>query len=268
MGIMKELYDLVPPFKRAQNYRLYDYKGNSYIDLCQNNGHSILGHRPHGMTKLLKNTVSRGLIYDIPSVYQKRLKKELAFMFAQFRSFYIFKSLEAAVKTAGELLNIRIMKISDPVFNRIDRISYYRPFLPDDIQKALFAKAEVIIPVLPFSIAGSPVAVCFKERVKDQGENHISPFILACTLKSIYNLRKAALHKYKFNIKNKNWTKTGIYLVSNEKQENYPAVFKYFLKNGILISPDCRKPSVLPGTASPGEVKKIIGIFENITDNI
>jgi hypothetical protein len=265
---MNELLDLIPQIKRAREYRLYDYKGNRFLDFYQNNGHSILGHRPGTLTKQIKNTISRGLIYDIPSVYQKRLKKELAKTFKDYKSFHIFNSLEHALKNAYEYLNTDPLLIGDPAFNNIEKISFYRPFLTEKIEKQLFSKSDILIPILPFSLGGSPVITCIKKNIDNIQDDHISPFILSGTLNSIYNLRKAVLHNYRFSIKSKYWTCIGIYLVPNMKKEKYKKAFKYFLNNGILISPYYNKPSILPGTATPGEIKKVIGIFNNITDNI
>lgn len=265
---MKELYELIPSIKRARDYRLYDYKGNRYLDLYQNNGHALLGHRPVGLTKIIKNTISKGLIYDLPSIYQKRLKKELAKEFNQYKSFYIFNSMEYALKIIYETFNIKPDRISEPLMDKVSQIAYYRPFLPDEVKKELFSNAGILIPILPFSLGGSPVIVCTKNKAENLVEIPVSPFILAGTLKSIYNLKKTVLHQYEININSKYWIKKGIYLIPKLKPDKYKKIFNVFLHNNILISPDHKMPSILPGIASSGEIKKIIGIFNNITDNI
>ena len=176
---MNELFDLIPPVKRARDFRLYDYRGNRYLDLYQNNGHAVLGHRPEGITKILKNTVSRGLIYDLPSVYTLRLKKTLGFFFTNYKSFALFNSHEEAKAEIEESLHLKIGKISDPVTDKISSISYYRPFLPSNLEKELFLAADILIPILPFSAAGAPYIVCFKDVKNKPQERPLSPFSLA-----------------------------------------------------------------------------------------
>ena len=264
---MKELYDLIPPIKRARGYRLYDYRGNRYLDLYQNNGHSILGHRSDKITKAIKNVISCGLITDLPSIYQKRIKKELSITFKQYKSFFIFNSMEEALNIISRIKGKAIDKISDQVFENIYKVSYYRPFLSENTLKELYSKADILIPLFPFSVGGSPVIVCFKEIIENDFERPISPFILAGTLKSINNLKKAVLPEYQFNINNEYWIKKGIYIIPKIKPEKYKKIFKFFIDNRILISPEINKPSILPGEVSPGEIKKMIGIFNNILDN-
>ncbi len=52
----------IPPIRRARGYRLYDHRGRRYLDLWQNGGHSLLGHRGLHLLSLLKNLMSRGLL--------------------------------------------------------------------------------------------------------------------------------------------------------------------------------------------------------------
>jgi len=68
----------MPLIRRARGYRLYDHRGRRYLDLWQNGGRSLLGHRPAGQTTLLKNLLSKGLAADLPSPYTGRLERALA----------------------------------------------------------------------------------------------------------------------------------------------------------------------------------------------
>jgi len=267
---MKKFYNLIPLIKRARGYRLYDYKGNRYLDLYQNNGHSILGHNTHYISKLMKNIISCGLISDLPSIYHKRIKKELKHTFDQYKSFLIFNSMEQAAATITKLTGKLIDKISDPVLGDIREVSFYRPFLPKQILKELFSKARILVPIFPFSIGGSPVIVCFKDTIANIPELPVSPLLLAGTLKSIYSLKKAALPEWQKNldINNKYWNKMGLYIIPKITPKNYKKVFNFSLTNGILISPEYNKPSILPGEASTGEIKKMLGIFNKILDNM
>ncbi len=266
---MNELYNLIPPIKRARGYRIYDYKGRRYLDLYQNNGCSILGHRNHQIHKLMKNIISYGLVNDLPSIYNKRIKKVLAETFKQYKSFYIFNSMEQAKEMISEHTCKIINEISDPLLNNINEVSFYRPFLPENIYKELFLKARILIPIFPFSIGGSPVIVCLKDISEKELAIPVSPLILAGTLNSIYSLKKTNLPEWQkeININNKYWIQKGIYIIPKVERELYEKIFLFFLNNGILISPEYNKPSILPCEASDGEIKKMVGIFNNILDN-
>ena len=53
---MSELLEMeIPRIRRARGYRLYDHHGRRYLDLWQNGGRSLLGHRPARQTTLLKD---------------------------------------------------------------------------------------------------------------------------------------------------------------------------------------------------------------------
>ena len=43
--MQEDLAFTIPPIRRARGYRLYDHRGRRYLDLWQNGGHSLLGHR-------------------------------------------------------------------------------------------------------------------------------------------------------------------------------------------------------------------------------
>gem|GEM_PF-134293 len=69
---------LLPPIRRAREFYLYDHRGRRYLDLAQNGGRAILGHRPNRLSTRLKNVLSSGLLAELPSVYGPRLERAVA----------------------------------------------------------------------------------------------------------------------------------------------------------------------------------------------
>ena len=53
MGQMIDLRKRVPIIRRAREYHLYSVTGKRYLDLWQNGGQALLGHRPGRLTTTL-----------------------------------------------------------------------------------------------------------------------------------------------------------------------------------------------------------------------
>lgn len=258
------LYNHIPVIKRAREYRLYDEKGNRIIDFYQNNGHALLGHRAFKVTGVLKNVISKGIIFDLPSVYAYRLKKAVKQLIPGTKSVCLTGSLDHGLEIISQTLKTRVTEsdIFDPLLtNKKGRIALWRPFTRDN-----FDSVPVIIPVLPFSLAGSPVIVCFKEESNNSYKNTtmISPLILAGTVRAVYDLKSYKKPEWLGEdlLKDvKEWEQKGIYIIARMKEDKYYSVFKNFLKQGILLSPHFPGPSIFPAELSHGELQKIFQLF-------
>ena len=68
---------LLPIIRRAREFHLYDDAGRRYLDLYQDGGRAILGHRPAGLTTRMKNELSRGLMVQAPSHAEPRFLRRL-----------------------------------------------------------------------------------------------------------------------------------------------------------------------------------------------
>ena len=274
--LQKDLTSRIPPIARARGYRLYDYQGNRIVDLYQNEGAAILGHRAGRLTASIKNVISRGLIFDLPSIYERRLIRELSRRFAPFSVVRICSSRADALELVNRRLGERFSwdEIKDPVLEERGHVCFHRPFLsiPPSEQGSLRADdVRAVLPLLPFSIGQAPIPVCFREDTgaglnadTPDGEHPVSPLLLAGLLRSIYDLDRFEKPEwYQGHLFNelKSWKQAGPYMVPRFPSENYPEVFQAFLENGFLLSPAYRTPSILPGEASPGEMKKMIRLF-------
>jgi len=263
----KNLSYLIPEIKRARGYRLYDHKGNRYLDLFQCNGNAILGHRALRLNQVLKNNISKGLVFNLPSIYEHRLKKAISNLFPAFNSIIIVSTLYSGLKAISCYLKreVKFMDIIDPIFtDKIGKIAYWRPFM-----KMNWNRSEILIPVIPFSMAGTPFIICFKKAFSwiDPYINNIPAVLLAGATRSVYDLKKyTPAQWYREDLLSgcQSWIQKGIYIKHTMNHQIYKGVFMKFLDHGILISPLANSPSILPAEASFGEFKKMIGLFRQI----
>jgi hypothetical protein len=257
----------LPPIKRARGYRFYDTRGRRYIDFYQNSGHALLGHRAYRLTTVMKNLISRGLIFDISSVYEKRLIHALWSLIPKYGTVGIVSSLDEACCYISRFRGVKVEKedIVDPVISgRTGAVSYWRPFM-----HRYNKKADVFIPILPFSIAGSPVILCFKGKKKAlyTHEIPISPLILAGMLRSFHDLKKYRIPEWLTEDMFKecnSWKQEGIYITACFGEEKYTDVFNQFLEEGVILNPLYPGPSIFPSELSAGELKKVNKLFITI----
>lgn len=269
---MEEKQDLpVPVIARARGYRLYTTRGTRLLDLYQNGGHGILGHRAYKLTSTLKNVISRGQIFDLPSVYTQRLIRAVSFLLPEYHSFRVYASLERLLQAAGGFLKREVKgeEFGDPALENWSSAgadaSLWRPFLAPEQEQRVRRKL-LLVPVLPFSTGGVPRVLCFKHRIPDNfyPSDTISPFLLAGTTRAVYDLRKYQRPAWSGDRKKieVNWHSQGIYLSPRFSEPVYRIVYNDFLAGGILLSPRYPGPCCLPREVSPGEISKLRYFFE------
>ena len=260
----------MPLVKRARGYRLYDTRGRRYLDLYQNGGRALLGHRGQRVTKTLKNVIAAGLIGDLPSVYLGRMLKALKTLFPGFVSFRVAASYEAAMQMVSDYVGSRVgvEDVYDPAIcterqqDDAPRVALWRPFLED----GCYDTCDAVIPVLPFAMGGAPVAVCFRQDCSDvvPVSDPVSPVLLAGSLRSISDMRSHQCLPWHSDPRLDHlggWSRRGIYLVSALPFDRYAEVFVGSLRQGVLLSPCFPGPSILPAEASPGEIGKLVELL-------
>ena len=262
------LFSSVPLIKRARGYRLYDIKGKRIIDMYQQNGHGILGHRPFSLTTVLKNTLSRGIIFDLPSIYTHRFKKAVKSTIPGIHTVLVTHSLEFGLDSLSTILGFKMTKadIQDPLTDPCTGpVAFWRPFLEDQpIQKW---NPQVLIPILPFSAGGAPVTICFIEKSMQVDENSfppVSPVLLSGAVRSLYDLKKYKKPSWCTGdlLKGiKKWKQRGIYIIPCMEKEEYQSIFSKFLDHGVLLSPYYPCPSIFPGELSEGELQKVLHLL-------
>jgi hypothetical protein len=257
----------MPVIRRARGYRLYDYRGNRYLDLYQQGGGCLLGHRASRQSSLLKDLLSRGLAADLPSVYQRRLEKALLARFPAYRGVRITASPQEALELASRYLGRRLGSedIRDPLTSPggSTEAAAWRPLLSGGGDAE---EAEILFPLLPFSLARAPACVCFRQALPASFPvaEPVSSLVLAGALRALSDLdryRPAPWFRPDLLASASGWTQQGIYLLCRRPRAEYERIFLEFLKAGLLLSPRYPGPSILPAEASPGEVKKMLELF-------
>jgi hypothetical protein len=267
MGGDARLIDLVPSIRRARGFRLYDGAGGRYLDLYQDGGAAILGHRSPGSVREMKEALSRGLVGGLPSHHEKRLQKALLRLFPGYRCVRTYSSPEKALEAVSAFLGVRVDEgdVFDPAFGSLPasrRVSFWRPFLP----AVGPVEPEVLIPILPLTGRGSFTAACFRsaEGKSVPASDPVPPYLLAGSLRGLADLavarrsddaaRGALEGAY-------GWKLNGPYIAPAFPASAYPAVFRAFLDAGVLLSPFFPGPSILPAEASPGEICLLEKLF-------
>jgi hypothetical protein len=264
---MTDLRQRLPVVRRAREYHLYTLSSRRYLDLWQNGGRSLLGHRPGRLTTVLKNTISKGLAADLPSVYAGRLRRLLRQMFPGYGGFRIAGSPEEALQLASLCLGRTVVKeeLPDPAAGRgglaHTELSLWRPLLPDRVS------ADVLLPVLPFGMGGAPAVVCFRGDLPDgfPGQGPVSGVLLAGLLRCLQELRSFRSPEWlrpDLLAGCSGWRQRGVYVVPDFDLADYERVFDAFLEAGVLLSPEAPYVSILPSAdLSKGERGKMIGLF-------
>lgn len=259
---MENLSTLIPPIKRARDFRLYDFRGRRFVDLYRAGGAALLGHKPHRLTTTLKQVLDKGLLANMPSVYHQRLIKKLGRLFPDYKTILVTASRETifawATDYAGHSLTIQ--EVVDPVLSppgiRTDAVlSFWRPF--SDVPPM----TEALMPVLPFALGESPAVLCLKKAFTPQiTAPPLSPLLLAGALHAIELLDHTKLPDWfsqSLFSASPSFTQQGLYLIPKCLPTAYAKLFHSFLEEGFLLSPFFYQPSILPLELSEGELTRL-----------
>ena len=235
----------IPEINRDRGYFVYTADGKRYLDMALEGGRLIMGHRQKGYALALKNVIDKGILPGYPSPYAYRLKQAVKALLEKECFVYLFKSEERAREVLG----------SDPINDPIK----------SDINLNM---PEILI--LPVPVDFAP-GVIVSATGLDLADEPVSPVILAGAVRAVYNL-KAFLTERDYS----EWENAGIadacgdrwkvdlpYIYPLCEPDDYPAVWDAFFKEGIILSTDYDKPSLLPpsGELSEGMRKKILRLF-------
>ncbi len=284
----------MPRIRRARGYRLYGLDGRRYLDLYQDGGRAILGHRGGRAVTAMKSALSEGLQSCLPSVYEARLLKVLGRAFPAFRSFRLFSSearaLEAVSRVLGEPMDPS--GVLDPAIcpglTEPPRVARWRPFLPKE-EAAWIDGAQALLPVLPLAVGEAPTAVCFGAELSPDRfvSDPLPGFLLAGVLAGFSSLLdldgsggggtdgsdvagpaiaaggglRPVLNALEGS---RSWARRGRYVRALFGAASYSGVHLRFLQGGVLLSPLHAGPSILPAECSPGEGKLLAGLFLDI----
>jgi hypothetical protein len=259
---------LLPSFRRAREYRLYDERGRRYLDLWQADGHALLGHRAARVSAAMKNAISRGLVADLPSGADRRLTAALRRVLPSHPFVRLYSGLGRCLAglSAWRGRETHAADIPDPAVPEAaerpgsGEVIVWRPFVPCSLA------AGAVVPVLPFAMGGGPWALCFRQdagRALPPSEP-VSAVLLEGAARALAGLTQytvGPLGPQILRLGCPSWRVAGVYVTPLFDRGLYPAVFEAFLREGVVLSPRYDCPSLLPASASEGEVALAIGLF-------
>lgn len=250
----------MPVVVRARGYYLYDRSGKRYIDFFQNHGRAILGHRPEGVQRALKSTISRGLVAEYPSIYQGRLEKRLAQLLPDFPYVRIYPQHGNVAKFLTQTFGTDM--VYDPACGDSPdgcKVSYWRPFLGDG-----GADTVMLFPILPFPGSFIPEIVCVSDENLANELPPVqpsSPLLLDLLVKSVsallrvYQSEEAVVARATDNpLKGLFGEPRGPYLLTGLSEERYRDLYHDALAAGVVLPPDSRIPMIFPAEYNEGDI--------------
>jgi hypothetical protein len=261
----------LPPIRRARGFRLYSQAGVRFLDLYQDDGGAILGHRAPGVVREMKDALARGLAARLPSVCELRLEKAVGRLVPGYAAVRAYPCADSALLAASAFLGRPLSSgdVQDPARGEGEApAAYWRPFLPS----AESQESAVVFPVLPVGGTRGPVPVCFRSRPPEDAapSRPVPPFLLAGMLRGIAELAAAERDERVASVVDgaiagsRCWRRRGPYITALFERARYPEVFRAFLEAGVLLSPAFPGPSILPAEASEGERSALARLFKTV----
>ncbi len=252
----------LPAYRRARGYRIYGEKGQRFLDLYQDGGFAILGHRSQPIVLEMKNCLSRGQIAPYPTRLLPLTVKAVEKLIPGTEEVRVYKNEERALSAAGSHLKcaLSLADIGDPALpGRCSaNLAFWRPFLEGEP-----IDSQLLLPVLPVSSPPAPTVLVFMEKPAEDvpPSDYCSPFSLAALKKSIFELIKYSevFDRSRWPLFDfpSIWSRKGPYLTLNIEEADFVPLFREMIKNGILLSPRYPGPSIVPAEFSPGELARL-----------
>jgi hypothetical protein len=269
----------IPTVVRARDFHLFDLKGRRYLDLFRNGGRALLGHRPEKVYRDMKTQLQKGAVAEAPSVYEPRLLRLLGQLFPGNNTIVLYRSFDRALVAASKFSGMPVDEedILEPFFAFPAKdcpAVYHRPLsgygdkgghkgygdkggLRGGLRGGLVGGSSIIFPVLPFPGGFAPQPVVFPPESSGRRlleGDLLSSALLAGLLRSIHDLLKVEEQPDIWkDWKLPGWKRFSCYVFPDFPLDRYEEVFDLFLSEGILLSPDPRRPSILPLRFSRGE---------------
>lgn len=228
----------LPNIKRCREYHLYDYSGERFLDLYQDDGRAIMGHKP-GKTMLpIKNSLEKGCWSPYPSIYENRLKKLMGAMFPHMKNVSFFANRERAQKSVPDSFK-------------------WKPLLGMDWGDTLSIEAP-----LP-GINQTVIVLSTKEL--PPGDT-ISPVLLEGMIRNFHDYLVFE-KKLETKVWNKfdgltDWERKGPYLTYRWTEEAYDKIYDRALEQQVFLAPHFKTDSIIPAILSQSEVKTLLTLFK------
>ena len=253
----------VPSIRRARGYFLYTADGRRFLDFYQDEGRALLGHRVQGMQRVIKSTVSRGLLAPYPSVYGGRVERMVRKLFPSAGTVRVYRNkdrLSSAVAAACHKPASHV-KIEDPLSHRRGEVMLWRPFLLDQPEDVPF-----LVPVFPFPGDFSPFAIVAADPGAElPPSDTVSPFLSDTLAKVISELSERLSAPPEDDLScfdSSLWERRSRYLVFNMEQDAYRSLYIKALAAGIFLPPSADITGIIPLEYESGQVKKFLTLIK------
>ncbi len=263
--MMKDIFSNVPApsIRRARGYFLYTADGRRFLDFYQDDGRALLGHRVQGIQRVIKSTVSRGLLAPYPSVYGGRVERMIKKLFPSAGTVRVYRNRERMVEAVAAACHkpVSRVKIEDPLSHRRGEVMLWRPFLPDQP-----AGVPFLVPVLPFPGDFTPFVVTAADPGAElPPSDTVSPFLSDTLVKVISELSgklSAPPENDLICFDSSFWERRGMYLVFNMEQDAYSVFYAKALSAGIFLPPSADRAGIIPLEYEPGQVRKFLTLLK------
>ena len=246
--------------RRCRGYRLYARDGRRLLDLWQAGGRAILGHRQSGVSARIREDLDRGLADPVASGRERALGAMLTSMVPGCvrATVRFYRNRERALAAIAAILEVGVDRIrAHEPFGPIPdhQPVLWRPFLPPELWKeVLGANPAAILPVVPVPAVLQLQPVVFTGNVAPNGDV-IPPMEISAAASAVDAVSRADIPA---TLNLSGFASYGPYLLRANDREDYDAVFDAFLDRDILLSPDSRVPSIVPGVMSDGESSHLV----------
>lgn len=252
-------FDLLPAIRRARGYRLYDNR-KRYLDLWQEGGHALMGHRAGHIRGWMKQQIDRGLLAAYPSEDTARLESALGALLVERRSFRWYADRRRFQRAVEGILGTGATEeIADPAIfdDYSERIMLWRPWLEGESRAA-----RIVVPVLPAPGTGWLTVVAFEDELPGDyyPSDLVSPVVLSEIRRSIFDFiafRRSFDTSIWTQFESSLWKRKGPYLLLRCNEEEFRSLYRDFLEKGMILAPDSTVPSIIPSAFDPGEVRPL-----------
>ena len=266
---------VVPPVRRARDYRLYTEDGRRLLDLYLDAGGALLGHRPELVGRALKNVAGRGLLGNLPSSYPARLRRLLRRALPGHAWFGIAATADDALGLLRGRLGDALappLQVADPLSEpnwRQAPVAWWRPLCGEQPAGGewLAHGPAALLHRLPFAVGAGPVTVSTRHGGSGAcvGAPHVSPLLLAGAAAALRRLLRTATERSSvasaWPRTAPGWRRSGVYVMAEYPRRRHEGVFAAFLAAGVLLNPRYPGPSILPAPVSPGEAALLRRLF-------
>lgn len=276
----RSAYQDLKEIRRAREYRLYDAAGRRYLDLYQDAGRAVLGHRPTDMNRSFKSAASKGLWAPFTSKTVIRLEQAVQRLVGP-GAIRFFSSMDRALSSYSR------ERVLDPLFADSWFSSVqpdperalallWRPFIPEELDALLGRLLEMgqpvlLLPIMPVPGGFAPQAAVHLGNWRGAlvPGDAVSPAAAAFASAALRELAGCRRESLELPAPGADlWHQCGPYLLWKGDEVSYGRCRTALLEKGILLPASRNEPAILPSIYSEGEIAPLFAYREDDDGNL